>query len=193
MLDAVDFEVAPGEIHALLGENGAGKTTLVNVLVGLVRPDAGRLELAGHVFDLSAWSPAQALRAGVQMVHQRSALVPAMTVPENLALGDRRAGPWFRPRRARAAARALVRRFDLEVPLDRPVEDLSPGQRQRAEILRALDRGAGVLVLDEPTSVLTPAEAERLFASLRHLRGAGRAVIFISHKLAAPVCSGPVR
>ncbi len=180
----MDFDVAPGEVHALLGENGAGKTTLMNVLVGLVRPDAGRLELGGHVFDLSSWSPASAVRAGVRMVHQRSALVPAMTVPENLAFADPRAGGLFRPRRARAGAGSLARRFDLEVPLDRPVEELSPGQRQRAEILRALDRGANVLILDEPTAVLTPGEAERLFVSLRRLRDAGRGVIFISHKLA---------
>ncbi len=156
----------------------------MNVLVGLVRPDAGSLELIGHGFDLSAWSPSSALRAGVRMVHQRSALVPAMTVPENLAFGDPRARVFFRPRRARDAADALARRFDLEVPLDRPVAELSPGQRQRAEILRALDRGASVLILDEPTAVLTPGEAESLFASLRRLRDAGRAVIFISHKLA---------
>jgi len=156
----------------------------MNVLVGLVRPDAGRLELSGTIFDLSGWSPSSALRAGVRMVHQRSALVPAMTVPENLAFGDPRTGAFFRPRRARAAAEALARRFALEVPLDRPVEELSPGQRQRAEILRALDRGASVLILDEPTAVLTPGETEHLFASLRRLRDAGRAVIFISHKLA---------
>jgi len=171
-------------VHALLGENGAGKTTLMNVLVGLVRPDAGSLELAGHVFDLSGWSPSSALRAGVRMVHQRSALVPAMNVPENLAFGDPRSGALYRPRSARGKAAALARRFDLEVPLDRPVAELSPGQRQRAEILRALDRGANVLILDEPTAVLTPGEADRLFASLRRLRGAGRAVVFISHKLA---------
>jgi ABC-type uncharacterized transport system ATPase subunit len=156
----------------------------MNVLMGLVRPDAGRLEVLGHSFDLSAWSPSSALRAGVRMVHQRSALVPAMTVPENLAFGDPRTGSFFRPRRARDAAAALARRFDLEIPLDRPVAELSPGQRQRAEILRALDRGASVLILDEPTAVLTPGEVESLFASLRRLRDAGRAVIFISHKLA---------
>ncbi len=176
--------MAPGEVHALLGENGAGKTTLMNVLVGLVRPDAGRLELGGHAVDLARYGPAAALRAGVRMVHQRSVLVPAMTVAENLAFGDDRGGALFRPRRARAAAAALARRFDLEVPEDRPAGELSPGQRQRAEILRALDRGASVVILDEPTAVLTPSEAERLFASLRRLRDTGRSVIFISHKLA---------
>ena len=171
-------------MHALLGQNGAGKTTLMNVLVGLVRPDAGRLELWGADLDLARWSPAQAVRAGIRMVHQRSALVPALSVPENLAFGDPRGGPWFRARRAREAARALAQRYGLEVPLDRPVEALAPGERQRAEILRALDRGARALILDEPTAVLTPGEAEALFASLRRLRDAGRAVVFISHKLA---------
>jgi simple sugar transport system ATP-binding protein len=156
----------------------------MNVLVGLVRPDAGHLDLGGHAFDLSGWSPLSALRAGVRMVHQRSALVPAMTVPENLAFGDPRRGALFLPHRARDAAAALADRFDLEVPLERPVAELSPGQRQRAEILRALDRGAKVLILDEPTAVLTPGEAQGLFASLRRLRDAGRAIVFISHKLA---------
>jgi simple sugar transport system ATP-binding protein len=180
----VDLEIASGEVHALLGENGAGKTTLMNVLAGLVRPDAGRLELAGAAADLAAWSPAAAVRAGIRMVHQRSALVPAMTVVENLAFADPRAGALFHPRRAQRAAEALAARYDLEVPLDRAVEALSPGQRQRGEILRALDRGARVLILDEPTAVLTPGETESLFASLRRLRDAGRAVLFISHKLA---------
>jgi len=159
VLDGVDFDVVSGEIQALLGENGAGKTTLMNVLAGLVRPDAGRLELGGYAIDPASYGPAAAIRAGVRMVHQRSVLVPAMTVAENLAFGDERAGPLFRPRRARAAAAALARRFDLEVPLDRSAGELSPGQRQRAEILRALDRGASVLILDEPTAVLTPGEA----------------------------------
>jgi simple sugar transport system ATP-binding protein len=152
--------------------------------VGLVRPDAGALRLGGRHVDLAGWDPAAALAAGVRMVHQHSALVPAMTVAENLAFGDRRGGFRFRPERARKAAQALARRFDLEVATDRRVEDLAPGERQRAEILRALDRGAQVLVLDEPTAVLTPDETRRLFASLRRLRDAGRAVIFISHKLA---------
>ncbi len=173
----------PGEVHALLGENGAGKSTLMNVLVGLVRPDAGSVSLAGAPVDFDRFTPADAVRRGVGMVHQISALVPAMTVVENLAFGDPRAGLWFRPRRARRAAEELARRFQLEIALDRRVEDLSLGERQRAEILRALGRGARLLILDEPTSVLTPGEVEALFVSLRGLRDAGRAVIFISHKL----------
>jgi simple sugar transport system ATP-binding protein len=184
VLRGVDCALEQGEIHALLGENGAGKTTLMRVLVGLTRPDAGRVELAGRAVDLARYGPAQALRAGVRMVHQHSALVPALSVPENLAFGDREAGLRFHPRRARERAAALAQRFELQVPLDQRVEDLSPGERQRGEILRALARGARVLVLDEPTAVLTPGEVEHLFASLRHLRDAGRALIFISHKLA---------
>jgi simple sugar transport system ATP-binding protein len=183
VLEGIDFDVAPGEIHALLGENGAGKTTLMRVLVGLVRPDAGALELAGRAVELSRYGPAAALRAGVRMVHQHSALVPALDVPENLAFGERDGGLRFEPHRARERAAALAERFDLRVPLDRRVEDLSPGERQRGEILRALGRGARVLVLDEPTAVLTPGEVESLFASLRRLRADGRALVFISHKL----------
>jgi simple sugar transport system ATP-binding protein len=118
------------------------------------------------------------------MVHQHSALVPAFTVVENLCFGEVAAGPWFHPRSALRAAAEASRRFELEVPLERRVEELSPGQRQRAEILRALGRGARLLILDEPTAVLTPGETNALFASLRRLRDAGRAVIFISHKLA---------
>ncbi len=184
MLDAVDFDVAAGEIHALLGENGAGKTTLMKVLVGLARPDAGSIELAGRPVDPGAWGPAAALRAGVRMVHQHSALVPAMTAVENLRFGDSEAGWLFHPRRATERAAALAARFGLDVPLERPVAELSPGERQRAEILRALGRGAKLLILDEPTAVLTPGETDRLFDSLRRLREDGHAVIFISHKLA---------
>ncbi len=183
-LDRVSLEVPRGEVHALLGENGAGKTTLVNVLVGLVRPDAGALELEGRGVDLDAYGPAEAARRGVGMVHQHSALVPAMSVAENLAFGDPRAPRLYRPRRAARAVRQLAEAFGLAVSPERRVEDLAPGERQRAEILRALSRGARLLILDEPTAVLTPGETRSLFASLRRLREAGRAVIFISHKLA---------
>lgn len=179
----MSFDVRPGEIHALLGENGAGKSTLMNIVIGLVRPDAGSIELAGKPVDPDAFTPARAVRLGVGMVHQDCALVPAMTAVENLSFGDPAAGFWFDPGSARRAVEGLCARFDLEVPLGPPIRDLSVGERQRAEILRALARGARVLILDEPTSVLTPGEVEALFASLRRLRDAGRAVIFISHKL----------
>jgi simple sugar transport system ATP-binding protein len=176
--------VASGEIHALLGENGAGKSTLMNILVGLVRSDAGAIHIAGVPVDLDAFTPTAAAGRGIGMVHQHSALVPAMTVAENLAFGDPKGGVLFRPERWRKQARALAERLDLEVPLDRRVDELSVGERQRAEILRVLGRGARLLILDEPTAVLTPGETRRLFASLRRLQGSGCAVIFISHKLA---------
>lgn len=183
VLRSVDFEIAAGEIHSLLGENGAGKSTLMNVLVGLVRPDAGTLVVAGEPVEFAAFGPARAARCGIGMVHQHSALVPAMTVVENFAFGDPDGALLFRPARSRSAVQALAERFDFEVPLDRRVEDLSVGERQRAEILRVLGRGARVLILDEPTSVLTPGEILRLFESLRRLREAGCSVVFISHKL----------
>ncbi len=179
----VHFDVRPGEVHALLGENGAGKSTLVRILAGLVRPDAGRLELGGQPVAWHGYGPAAAQRAGIGMVHQHSTLVPALTVAENLAFGDPRGGWRFRPRAAHARVAALAERHRLEVPAAAPVEVLSVGLRQRAEILRALDRGARLLILDEPTSVLTPGESEALFQALRRLRDGGRAVVFISHKL----------
>jgi simple sugar transport system ATP-binding protein len=156
----------------------------MNILVGLVRPDAGVLSVGGAPVDLDSFSPATAASRGIGMVHQHSALVPAMTVVENLAFGDPEGGWLFHPNRRRTAVRALAESFDLEVPLDRRADELSVGERQRAEILRVLGRGACVLILDEPTAVLTPGETRRLFASLRRLRDSGRAVIFISHKLA---------
>jgi simple sugar transport system ATP-binding protein len=184
VLDGVSLEVAPGEVLALLGENGAGKSTLMNVLMGLLAPDAGSLEIAGERIDLARWGPRAAQAHGLGMVHQHAALVGAFTVEENLGFGPAAPGLWFRPRAERRAAQAASRRFELAVPVGKPVEALSPGQRQRAEILRALGRGVRLLVLDEPTAVLTPGEAASLFAAVRRLREAGRAVIFISHKLA---------
>jgi len=175
--------VETGEVHALLGENGAGKSTLVKVLMGLVRPDAGRLALEGRFVDLARWSSAVALRAGVGMVHQHSSLVPALSAVENLSFGALERGLWFRPRAAQERVAALAARFGLDAPLDVPVESLSVGQAQRVEILRALGRGARLLVLDEPTAALAPGETRELFSAVRRLAAAGRAVIFISHKL----------
>jgi general nucleoside transport system ATP-binding protein len=182
-LEDASLEVASGEVHALLGENGAGKSTLMNVLVGLVRADAGRLVVAGREVPLAQHGPRRARALGIAMVHQHSALVPAMTVAENLAFGTRGAGLLFRPAQELSRARALAERLGMALPLESRVEDLSVGERQRAEILRALDRGARVLVLDEPTASLTAEEARALFPILRRLCADGCAVVFISHKL----------
>jgi simple sugar transport system ATP-binding protein len=184
VLAGVDFAVARGEIHSLLGENGAGKSTLMNVLVALVRPDAGSMRIAGEAVDLRRFTPSLAAEYGIGMVHQHSALVPAMTVAENLAFGDPAGGFLFHPASRREQVRTLAEQFDLAVPLDRRTGDLSVGERQRAEILRVLSRGARILILDEPTAVLTPSETDQLFEALRRLRDEGCAVVFISHKLA---------
>ncbi len=179
-LHGVAFEAQPGEVHALLGENGAGKTTLMNILAGLYQPDEGGIWLGGQ---RRHWrSPAQAIAAGIGMVHQHFKLVSPMTVCENLLLGL--PGPlWLDRRRAAARIGTLAREHDLVVDPAASVWQLSMGERQRVELLRLLLRDARVLILDEPTSVLTPQESQTLFATLRSLARAGRTVIFISHKL----------
>ncbi len=183
VLRRVDFDVRPGEIHALLGENGAGKSTLMNILIGLVRANAGAIEISGRPVDLARFGPSAAARAGISMVHQHSTLVPAMSVEENLCFADPSGGLLFDRRRAASRLAELSQRYQLDVPPGARVEDLSVGQRQRAEILRALDRGARLLILDEPTAALTPGETAALFPALRRLRASGRGVVFISHKL----------
>jgi ABC-type uncharacterized transport system ATPase subunit len=182
VLRSLDLEIRAGEIHALLGENGAGKSTLVNVCAGLVRPDSGKMEIAGESIDFRNFEPADAIVRGIGVVHQHSTLIPALTVEENFSFGMR-GGFWFRAERETRKLKSLCDEFGFEVPLNTRVDDLSVGQRQRAEILRALDRGAKLLILDEPTSVLTPGETELLFPALRRLRDAGHGLIFISHKL----------
>ena len=179
--DGVDFELAGGEIHALLGENGAGKSTLMNVLTGLYQPDAGRIAIDGQVRRIDG--PAAAARAGIGMVHQHFRLVPAFTAAENVHLGWGDT-PW-RASSAVLEARtaALASRFGLVVAPGARVAELSPGEQQRVEILRVLARGARILILDEPTAVLTPAEVGALFAALRRFRADGNAVVLISHKL----------
>jgi len=182
--DDVDFEAAPGEVHALLGENGAGKSTLSHIMSGLYRPDAGEILLNGA--PVLFHSPADAIDAGVCMVHQHFRLVDRFTVAENLILGDRRgAGRSFRidPGAVVDQVRRLGERYRLPVDPRARIWQLSVGERQRVEILKALYEEAKVLILDEPTAVLTPDEADTLFETLREMVQEGRTVIFISHKL----------
>jgi simple sugar transport system ATP-binding protein len=177
----IDFAVAPGEIVGLLGENGAGKTTLMNILYGLYRPDSGSIHVGGKPIRLNG--PRDAIRHGIGMVHQHFMLVQNATVGENVALGYDRA-PFFFPRRAIAAKLAeFGKTFGLTVDPDAAVWQLSAGEQQRVEIVKALLYGAELRILDEPTSVLTPQEAEELFAVVRSMAAAGKAVILISHKM----------
>jgi simple sugar transport system ATP-binding protein len=179
---SVDFDVRRGEIHALLGENGAGKSTLMNVLYGLHQPDEGEIRLGGEPVRID--SPRRAIGLGIGMVHQHFMLVPVMTVAENLVLGaEPHKGLLLDYKAASARVRELSERFGLAVDPDAKVEDLGVGAQQRVEILRALFRGAKVLVLDEPTAVLTAQEAQDLFDVLRALKAEGTAIVFISHKL----------
>ncbi|WP_112974174.1 MULTISPECIES: ABC transporter ATP-binding protein [unclassified Rhizobium] len=177
----VDLEVMPGEIHALLGENGAGKSTLMNILTGIYQPDAGEIIIEGYAKEFA--TPLQAIASGIGMVHQHFKLVQAFTVAENIHLG------WSQtPRRASAQVleertAVLAEKFNLKTLPGARVSDLSTGEQQRVEILRVLARQARVLILDEPTAVLTPPEARELFKALREFVAAGNAVIFISHKL----------
>jgi len=179
----IDLDVKAGEIHALLGENGAGKTTLMNVLFGLARPDEGEILLDGEPVQIA--DPADAIARGIGMVHQHFMLIPVLTVAENILLGaETMANPIFLDRReARRRIIELGKRFGFEIDPDARVESLSVGWQQRVEILKALYRQARILVLDEPTAVLTPQETVEVFAVLRRLAAEGHSIIFISHKL----------
>jgi len=185
--DAIDLDLARGEILALLGENGAGKTTLMSILFGHYVADAGSIEVAspaGGLMKLPPGSSRAALDAGIGMVHQHFTLAMNHSVLDNITLGTERLWSW---RRDLGAARrrllALIDETGLEVPLDRSVGSLSIGEQQRVELLKALYRDARVLILDEPTAVLTPQQSERLFETLRRLAAKGLGIIFISHKL----------
>ncbi len=177
----VDFSLRRGEVHALLGENGAGKSTLCSVLSGLYQPEAGRIVVGGAVRRFR--SPHDALRAGVGMVYQHYRLVAELTVAENLALATPNLGYRLSRGRLERLAREVMDRFGMEVPAHAHVGDLSVGEQQRVEILKLLARDVDVLILDEPTAVLTPQESETLFDALRAMVRDGKAVIFVSHKL----------
>ena len=182
--DHIDLDVRPGEIHALLGENGAGKSTLMNILYGLAEPDEGEILMDGQ--PVTIHSPADAIARGISMVHQHFMLVPVLTVAENILLGDEpMVNPVFVDRKAaHTRIRELGRFFGFEVDPDAKVGALSVGWQQRVEILKALYRNAQILVLDEPTAVLTPQETREIFTVLRQLTSElGTSVIFISHKL----------
>lgn len=188
-LDGVDFDLAPREVHGLLGGNGAGKTTLMNVLYGLYRADAGQIAVHGRPVRIA--SPRDALRLGVGMVHQHFLQVPPYTVVENVVLGSplpRR--PVLDLRLAQQSIGELSERFGLQVDLTARVEDLPIGARQRVEILKALYRDVGTLILDEPTSNLTPQEVDSLFGSLQMMVAEGMSIVFITHKIreALAVC-----
>jgi ABC-type uncharacterized transport system ATPase subunit len=182
--DGIDLVVESGEIHALLGENGAGKSTLMNVLYGLYQPDGGQILLDGTPRTFTG--PGDALAAGIGMVHQHFMLVPVFTVAENVMLGHEwTSGPLGRLDRktARAKVAALSERYRLDVDPDALVADLPVGVQQRVEILKALLGEAKVLILDEPTAVLTPQEIDDLIRVMTELRDSGTSIVFITHKL----------
>jgi len=181
--DHIDLEVRRGEIHALLGENGAGKTTLMNVLYGLARPNEGQILLDGKPVQIAG--PSDAIDRGISMVHQHFMLIPVLSVAENVVLGAETMGrgPFLDRREANQRIAELAARFGFELDPETKVGALSVGQQQRVEILKALYRDAQILVLDEPTAVLTPQETEEVFVLLRKLADDGRSIIFISHKL----------
>ncbi len=183
-LDGASLRVAAGSIHAVVGENGAGKSTLMKIAYGELRADAGSLALDGRAIEPARHDPRAAMALGVGMVHQHFTLVPTLTVLENLVLGrERWRGPMLDLAGPRARAAELARELGVEVSLDARIETLSVGERQRVEILRVLFHGARILLLDEPTAVLAPAEVRELFARLRALAAGGVTVVLVTHKL----------
>src|ERR1043166_8293570 len=180
--DNSDLDLRRGEVHALLGENGAGKTTLMNVLYGLSKPDEGEILLDGERITFS--SPKDAIERGIGMVHQHFMLIPVMTVAENIVLGIEPSDKGFLDYdAARARVREIARRFGFQIDPDARIEDIGVGQQQRVETLKPLCRNAAILILDEPTAVLTPQEATEFFGILETLTREGISIIFISHKL----------
>src|SRR5512142_1108683 len=188
--DHVNFDLAHGEIHGLLGENGAGKTTLMNILYGLYQPDEGTISLNGRPTRIT--SPHDAIAQGIGMVHQHFMLVPPLTVTENIILGQESLQPATRVlgrlsaldrKSAAHRIRALSLKYGLDVDPDTYVKDLPVGARQRVEIVKALYRDADILILDEPTAVLTPQESDELFEIMSGMAVAGKSLVFITHKL----------
>jgi simple sugar transport system ATP-binding protein len=178
--DHVDFEARSGEIHALLGENGAGKTTLMNILYGIYQPDEGEILVKGS--PVAIQSPREAIELGIGMVHQHFRLVSTHTVAENIVLGL--PGDFFFPERAaRSKIKEFSERYNLTVDPEARIWQLSAGEQQRVEVIKALYRGADILIMDEPTSMLTPGEVEDLFAVLRRMAAEGNTIVFITHKL----------
>ena len=177
------LEVLPGEIHALVGENGAGKSTLMRILGGLMKPDAGKVEVNGR--DVTGWSTSDAISAGIGIVHQHFMLVPTLSVAENLVLGcePKSRGVVLNHQRAAEDVRKLSSETGLAIEPARIISDLSVGEAQRVEILKVLFRGARILVLDEPTAVLSPPEVRELWTVLRRLRDNGDTIVLITHRL----------
>ncbi len=180
-IDDASLEIERGEVHALLGENGAGKTSLMNVLAGVYRADSGEIELDGRPVQIH--SPEDAKRLGIGMVHQEQRLVGRFTAPENVSLGHPEPR-WFTLQvYFRALAARLSARYRLPIDADHPVWSLPLGRRQRVELVKLLHHGADLVVLDEPTANLAPAEVETFFDAVRQLVAAGKTVVFITHKL----------
>ena len=181
-IDGADFTVEQGEIHSLLGENGAGKSTLMKILYGMTTPTAGEVRVFGKPVAITR--PAQAIALGIGMAHQHFMLTPVMTVAENVVIGSEPVrGVFFDRKKAEAQVAAMIDEYNFHISATAKVETLSVGEQQRVEILKALYRGADLLILDEPTAVLTPQEVEDLFRVMRQLKAAGKSIIIITHKL----------